>query len=166
MYVLYEQVQLCNAIAREDPTHCYGGSQSMAQLRSRLAGLLTEVVRDPANAAILAAESDLHSTLIGWMDVEKFEADKAQLVAAQQAGQQSQQGEKRGLLSKRWSKLGKQDLNLKSKQHLLEVVETDIEFAKRTSFAERTVYVKHVAKQVSLCLSLSLTHCLCASPSP
>ena len=146
-------VQLCNAIAREDPAYCYGTTESMAQLRSRLAGLLTEVVRDPANAAILAAESDLHSTLIDWMDVEKFEADKAQLMAAQKAEQveqHSQQGEKRGFLSKRWSKLGKQDLNLKSR-HLHGVVQAKsaetIEFAERISFAERTVYVKHVAKQ-------------------
>ena len=150
-------VDLCIGIRKEDPVHCYSTKESMVRLRSSLAGLLTEMVRDTANAQLLAANTELHLTLISWIGVEKFEQEKEQILAAKQSA--------RG--SKQWSTLRERALSAASSNSeslsLHAVVEQKandfIEFSHRAAFAERTVHVKHVAKkwldEKTLCQRLS-----------
>ena len=110
----------------------------MARLRSNLAGLLTQLVRDSANAELLAAESGLHLTLIGWLGVEQFEQEKKQILAARESA--------RG--SNKWSKVSKLAVTSKSALSSIHaIVESNAIRSDRAAFAERTIHVRHVAKK-------------------
>lgn len=137
-------IGLCNGIANDDPTHCYShGQGSVPHLRTRLAGLLSEIAKDGSNADILAAHNELHSTLVSWLDVEKFEQEKAQILAAKAETKVHKNWKKVRATIPSAEESGTLDFlgAVKAKTH------EAIEFERKLSFANRTVIVLHIAKQ-------------------
>jgi hypothetical protein len=137
---------LCNGIAREDPEYHYGDHESISSLRTRLAGLLTELVRDPENAKTLAQAPELHKTLIGWLDVEDFEEEIAAAKLQQAEEGNTSQG---NTSAAKWGH-AKSIFGTEKKLQLHEVIMAKrheaLEFEKKHSFAERTIFVRHIGK--------------------
>lgn len=137
-------LHLVIGIAKEDPDICFG--DQIPGLRKRVAGLLTELVKDAENAKLLGADSELHRTLVSWLDVEEFE--EHQLAKSQEQNTVKSKKAWLGAAKSFHVTGGGKGGSMMRMQALAHAKQEEaIEFEKKHSFADRTIHVRYVAKR-------------------